>query len=77
MSTRVSDADRGCPMRANYSAGAAEGSGLNHLAGLSSYYWVHRLISDDLNHPRLESSLVYSSCHPLCPPTRSSWYHPS
>ena len=37
MSTRVSDADRGCPMRANYSAGAAEGSGLNHLAGLSSY----------------------------------------
>jgi len=68
----ASYADRGCPRLG--SSGAEGGSGLNHLAGLSSYEWVHRLISD-LHPPQLESSLGCSSCHHsrLCP-TR---YHPS
>jgi hypothetical protein len=66
VSTVASNADRGCPKLG--SSGAVGGSGLNHLAGLSWYEWVHRL-SFDLHPPQLESSLRCSSCHhsPLCP----------
>ena len=35
VSTKASNADRGCPRHADCSAGAVGGSGLNHLTGLS------------------------------------------
>ena len=35
VSTKASNADRGCPSHSGCRAGAVGGSGLNHLTGLS------------------------------------------